>query len=130
MQAPAMRRATLARQTLSMPRRQAVRSSQTSSSRPQILNQVVEFILGQVVGAAVLVFRVVDRPNLFQRSRGAVVQIRCGESNFSQRRRLEKVPIVGGLACSHVEELLVGALRAAVAVNAAVVFRNRLAELV
>src|ERR1035438_528198 len=97
------------RPTLSMPRRQAVRSSQTSSSRPQILNQVVEFIFGEVVGASVLVFRVVDRPYFFQRFRRAVVQVRRGEGNFSQRRRLQKASIVGGLARSYVEEFLVGA---------------------
>ena len=38
-------------------------------SSPKVLNQIVEFILGQVVGSAVLVVRVVDSPNFFQRPR-------------------------------------------------------------
>ena len=56
----------------------------------EVLNQSVEFILGQVVRSAVLVVRVVDGPYFFQRSRGAVVQVRRRQCNVGQRWRLQK----------------------------------------
>ena len=46
--------------------------------------KIVQFVLGQVVGAAVLVFGVIDRPNLFERSRRPIVQIGRSQRDIGQ----------------------------------------------
>jgi len=49
--------------------------------------------------------RVVDRPDLFECARRAVVQVRRGERNLCQWSRLQETRVVGSLARPHVEEL-------------------------
>ena len=68
-------------------------SYRLSSSRPQVFDQVVKFILGQVVGAAMLVFGVEDGPDFFERARRAVMQIRCGDRDVRQLRRVEQARV-------------------------------------
>jgi len=40
--------------------------SRKLSSRPQVFDQVVEFVFGEIVGAAVLVFWIEDGPDLLE----------------------------------------------------------------
>src|SRR5579863_2294635 len=110
-------------------RRQELRNS-CSSSRPQILNQIVQLIFGEVVGTAVLVFGIEDGPDLLEGCGRAVVQIGGGERDIGELGCIEQAGVVGWLLSSHVERFLACALRTTVAVRAAILERNWLAELV
>ena len=99
------------------------------SSRPQVFDQVVQFILGQVVGPAMLVLRVEDGPYLLERRGGTVMQVRSGNCDIDQLWRVEEARIVGWLSRPHVEAFLIGPFRSAVAISAAICFGYGVAEL-
>src|SRR5258708_34030347 len=103
-------------------------SMQTSSSRPQVIDQVVQFVFGQVVGPPVLVLKIEDRPYLLERGSGAVVQVGPGDRNVGQLRCIQKARVVGRLLRPHIEGLLISRLVSAVAEGAAVRFRNSFAK--
>src|SRR5450631_1587154 len=105
-------------------------SMQTSSSRPQVIDQVVQFIFSQIVGAAVLVLRIEDRPYLLERRSGPIVQVGPGDGNVYQLRRVQNARVVGRLLRPHIERLLIRPLVSAVAKGAAIRLRNSVAKFV
>src|SRR6201998_369068 len=84
-----------------------LRFSELLSSRPQVLDQVVELVFGQVVGPAMLVLRIEDCPYLFQRGRGSVMKIRRSDGDVGQLWCIEQTRVVGHFLGSHVEDVLI-----------------------
>src|SRR5579863_10183735 len=99
---------------------EVMRLERAFSSRPQVLDEVVQLIFGQVVGTAVFVFGIEDGPDFFEGAGGAVMKVWRSEGDVDQLRRVEKAPIVSGLFSADVEGFLAGAFGAAVTKRASV----------
>src|SRR5713101_7447243 len=77
-----------------------------------------------------LVFGIEDGPDLLECPRRAIVQVRAGDSDVDQLRRIQRAGVVRRLANANIKGFLISAFRAAVAINATIRFGNGLAKLV
>src|SRR6185437_6194246 len=100
------------------PAPQSLRSSESLSSRPQVLNQVVKLVLGKIIRPPMPIFRIEDRPYLFQRRRRPVMQIRSRNGNVGQLRRVQHARVVRRLLRAHIKRLLISSIHPAVAEHA------------